>query len=29
MSPIGEILTAFLILATTVAYIIWMIKRKL
>jgi len=29
MSPLGEIIMAFVILASTVAYIIWMVKRKL
>jgi len=29
MSPIGEIIIAGIILASTAAYIIWLVKRKL
>jgi hypothetical protein len=29
MSPIGIIITTIVILASTIAYIIWLVKRKL
>jgi len=29
MSPLGEIITAAVILGSTIAYIVWMLKRKL
>jgi len=29
MSPIGEIIAAVVILGSTIAYIIWLVKRKL
>jgi len=29
MSPLGEIITAAVILGSTIAYIIWLVKRKL
>jgi hypothetical protein len=28
MSPIGEIVIAIIILGSTIAYIIWLVKRK-
>jgi len=29
MSPLGEILVGIMILGSTVAYLIWLVKRKL
>ncbi len=29
MSPLGEIIIAIVILASTIAYIVWLVKRKL
>jgi hypothetical protein len=29
MSPIGEIVIGLIILVSTIAYIIWLVKRKL
>jgi hypothetical protein len=29
MSPLGEIIVGMMILASTVAYLVWLVKRKL
>jgi hypothetical protein len=29
MSPVGEIIIGIIVLASTIAYIIWLVKRKL